>query len=609
MSAIERNFVPEAAVVKPIDNAAPIQLPTFIEPRVIEVQEDKPLEQETDSPDYVFQFRQPILAEINLEPKHITLSENKIVRIGVNPVDYVGQTEDEYKTEYAEFPWANRTAREWTVMTSKDDVLKLLKYAQHESQGKDLESIKDWYQKWDFGEVVNVFWNGSFDTLEQELTSYNKIHLSRENISEGNQETKDHLTLLEEIFSDNTVYQYFNIANKLISEKNTHSDSSLQNRIQQKMQLSDEEFNRLQEKYHRLTEALMPVADRVTRSRMKRTIRRTPEDFEDWRGIGHMRLSAAVLSYYWEPAAINKELALEGFYGFLSKSIWDTRAIKFDTRTLEVHCDDLTQFSDGKGCDVVALQNISDEYVNEIISNFTSEQNQKIIRMKMDGDAEKEIAEALSIDKQRVKYVVSSFRDALRKNRLQIGDRTLSPEDRQLKKGVTFLDQTFPQDHYQKLLANRGAMLRPYLRKLVESLLEVQTGEKQSTLSALQEIFPDSQKDTIRRHLESAIDILEGKQDKNFTSIKGLERERWKQTVLQISQNDSHGLWSSLNSRDQHIMQKYFIDGVNQSEVAKELGIDRSLVSRSIDRCKRNLLRYTGTLDLNRQVFQNGYSV
>ena len=62
--------------------------------------------------------------------------------------------------------------------------------------------------------------------------------------------------------------------------------------------------------------------------------------------------------------------------------------------------------------------------------------------------------------------------------------------------------------------------------------------------------------------------------------------------VLRLRQNLARARAQELTRRQQEVLQLYFDQGMNMSQIARELGVSSSTISRTVRRAKRRLYKY-----------------
>lgn len=145
-------------------------------------------------------------------------------------------------------------------------------------------------------------------------------------------------------------------------------------------------------------------------------------------------------------------------------------------------------------------------------------------------------------------------------------------------------------DYFRDLLKSRGDVLSDSHRGVALLYLLNFNGNKQEALEAVNRAFPYRPLNSVRRHVEEALNILYGRKDyQGKGRIASLLRRKSDQIMFKnLAQNDP-SIWASFDPRDQEILLAH-AEGVTNREIARGYGFNEATISKIVDRCRRKII-------------------
>jgi len=278
-----------------------------------------------------------------------------------------------------------------------------------------------------------------------------------------------------------------------------------------------------------------------------------------------------------------------------------------------VHTDAIGRYSSPDNTEEESMQDLSREYVDNLITTHAgSAQAIEILNLKIfQGMSHTEIAGELGIRSNQVARTVSEFRNKLRELS-QNEDPNIPCRPKQDSAKRTFWDDLFEHvEEYRRRFENHQGMLKPFHKLMVQKFFEFQTGDRDTTLEVVWRWFQDNgwniTKDTARRAINAGINQINNREPSgraNEQMSSGWARHQQTHLVQEIFKDPN--TWDTFSQQRRYILKRFFIDGaagtITQRQIAQELGLNESIVSREIDRALREIYRVKGNPIYNDQL-------
>lgn len=140
-------------------------------------------------------------------------------------------------------------------------------------------------------------------------------------------------------------------------------------------------------------------------------------------------------------------------------------------------------------------------------------------------------------------------------------------------------------------------------RQVLERALQVARGgahERNALLDAVCADFPDIQRQTVRRMIPTAINLLEHRHESGHENSAWADKRRLRAQMAQHYRRIHEinpAAWDALPERHRELIERYCFPETQptQLELARQLGCASSSVSRRLDQLTRSFLRTSGT--------------
>lgn len=357
-----------------------------------------------------------------------------------------------------------------------------------------------------------------------------------------------------------------------------------------------------QRNYQDLVEVFYPSIKRFARYKASRS----RLDADEWEGIAGVDLASSASNFYWETMVIDPQWTVARFLKTVYRSIQDPMLDTFDTHTLEVSTEAMGRYRSTHNTEAEVLQNLSEQSIEALI-RAQGKQAVEVLNMKIfDALSCPQIAKKLGLSESGVIGIVNRFRAALRE-KAEGGDPNVPSVPKKDFQKTPFWDNLFGNiDKYRAQFKQRGDMLTPFRRLMVEKFFQLQTGDRDTTIQAVwqsfQEVGWDITKDTVRRAIAAGINLIDfrERQDGRVHGqlLVGWSRHQQAGLVAQVAQDPN--IWDTLPEQRRKVLEEYFIEDkggqITMKSIAEKLGLHESTVSRQISRGIRDIIRIRGSI-------------
>lgn len=482
-------------------------------------------------------------------------------------------------------PWNTRTGDEWKKSVTKEEAARLFYIVSRGAKPK----TTSWIDKNKLRKPLEIYWQGNITDMLSD------VEKARHNDVKHSREFEDVGGLTQEVGSilkDPNVFMYLD-ASRLLLKSKTLGNKTFNESRGEILGLDFETLEDLNKKYQKIVEIFLPRAKRFGRKKLGVN---PSLDIEDWEGIAGVRLSQAVLSFNWDTFVLDPSWTVDRFIGYLSSAVDDDSSWKFDTRKLEVTTEAVTRYSSPEDTESSAFKRISEDYVRGLIVLVSeSEIESKALSLRIfENLSAREIAEELGVEAYEITKILQAS-----KGRLSSLMEDDYPQLSKKRSERPFWDNLFKNvDYYRRAFENRKAVLRPFHQTLVQKFLNLQTGERDSSVLAVWESLRNDgweiSVDSVRRHIAKGISQLDYREIDNTNSW---DLNQQTQLIRDIYQDPN--IWETFSEQKKYILKRFFLDGegrrVTRVQIGKELGVHESTVSREISRSLIEISRVRGS--------------
>lgn len=490
------------------------------------------------------------------------------------------------KRDVAFLPWHGRETEEWEKTVSRTEAFRLFFLARKEHSKQFPDNDLSWIARFSLEVPFALYWEENPKLLlkdirstEEKSSSASQKHINTETINLL-------MPPVCKIFTDLSLCNFLRTIRQIDRERHKSQANSLSPAqvnlmaaAGQKLNWSDSAVCTAQQAYHALAELFLPQASRYARARQTQQFR---QDFDDLEAMTHFQTTLRVIQFYWESIAINPQWTLNRFLSSLSASLYDPSFNSFDSKRLETRREVAFQKTP-HSLDKIAEQEELTQVCNLLSSTQRVVFEQRVVQERTYSDIARELQVPLWKIKDIAKGLRCKFGALLKVKKPDNKGQTINNStEKPPLKGLL-------ADHqrYRSLFEKHKMELRPLHRAIFDTVLRVQTGEKDSTLEALKEHFPSENVTTLERQIRRIIALLNG--DERIILSKQVTpggRYQESQMARQVAEKEED-YWQTFTPIQQKIIIEFYLTdpnlSISQKEVAGRLGIDSATVSRNLE--------------------------
>lgn len=508
----------------------------------------------------------------------------------------------------AHIPWVRRTSEQWQQQVREEEAVRLFFLA---SQSKPLTKPDAWIDRWQLQIPLEAYWGGS---VRRMLAAAGEVR-KNDDSKFARDETDDLACSVADIFARQPdLYQFLDVTRQLLNPAEAPKEKwnfllSKEYNLKEKRADALRQFpdwENLEVSYQTLTALFYPKV----LSFAHRKARKMGADFDEWQSIAGIQLVQTALNFYWETVAIGPSWTTDRFLSVVCISIHNPMSLVYDTRTLELSTAGLENYPSADKAEEVVLNSLAEAEINRLILAVTpTTKDIEVLRLRIFAGMEAgEIAAELGMSFPSVKRAIGRFKTRLRD--LDPSEVSIPIRPKREEHATPFWDDLFANlPKYRRCFDEYQDILKPSFREIVQLLFRLQTGQRDSTIAAI-DLYLRSKginltKDSIRRRITMAINQLNHKEPLQQDGSSHY-KSRWviyqKIELIEQAYRNPH-IWDSYSERTREILTKVILEGRGENgvagAVAKELGIHACTVSRTIDRVLRDIFRTNGNPSLS----------
>lgn len=480
------------------------------------------------------------------------------------------------------YPWSNRTQKDWITHASSEEAARIFSLLAKQDPSK-FPLNEDW--------ITLHGLNAPFIALFGESQEDLGLQMARIKIDSGddfNNRSENGIERINELFSDDTFPNYLLERRWLVRSKDNRSINYAQinQEAEHTLNFTPQQSRDMQRRYEDLIQIFLPVAQEFARQKH----RKKGGDLDDWKSLAALKLIERIDSFYWETAVIDPNWTANRFCASLYVAIRDPQELKFDTHRLESSLDSVDWDIAGiSNTEDIALAEIRNTELSDAFNNLLqTSAERRFLTLRIKGYSIRKIALEMGTPEITLTQEMRSLMGKLEALLLE-DSHTRRKTGEQNEIWDKLQQEDFFVDYKRRFDLKKGQLPR-FKAEIGNLFFELYDGDRDATITAVwKEGFSHCKRETIQRQITYVLNALGHREPINIAAHRGNEafRQQERRAFVQVMKGEE---WSSLSPIQQEIITLY-CDGKNLAEIANDLGIDRSTVSRHLDKSQIALRR------------------
>jgi DNA-directed RNA polymerase specialized sigma subunit len=505
------------------------------------------------------------------------------------------ETRSQFKENFSSqpFPWSNRSVDEWKHLVKPSEASSLFLHAQIASDQPTI--TPQVIQDWDLENAAQAFIDPDRDTFYNDLTSLNNTSFPKREEERGEKYSLG----VYEIFSNSRLHSYLLTMRRIqalriqrkemdVARSFNSNELNLAQETALQMQLSFNEEEDLSKRYHELVELFMEEFSNNNYAIIG--------DRDDARANAYVELTNCVINFYWETIAINPDETANRFIRYTVASMHDRVNGPSWTERRQIQ---QPRHEDGSDIEYIgdsdtvgnALDNLATQEISGYVDDLNlSDLDKTILKLRiLMNYSRSEIADTLNIDLSKVQYVLHNGRSKLR-----TALKELYPDIETWARNKThsvWAELTSIEGHQslKTLFQSKAYMLRDWEKRLFNIVLDItsaQSLDRDELLDELQTYYPDLQRESLRRNILKAVDVMNGNQNHETGDLRRQQYNSHRSQLQHLQSKPEH-YESIFTERQRNIIRDYYSDNPMKAvDIAKLLDVHEATVSRELEKIR-----------------------
>lgn len=483
------------------------------------------------------------------------------------------------------FSWSNRSQEDWVTHASSEEAARIFFLLTQQDSNKRFLT-EDWITQHGLNAPFIALFGGSQEELGLQMG-----RIKMDSGDDFNNRSENGIERIRELFSDDTFPNYLLERRRLTRSKDKGSINYAEITLETEnnLKLTPGQSKDMQARYSALIEIFLPVAQKFAGQKQ----RKQGGDLDDWKSIAALKLIDRIASFYWETTVIDPNWTANRFCASLYAAIYDPQALKFDTHRLESPLDSVVwKASDSSSnTEEVALAGIRNRELSDALNGLPQTPEERaFLALRIEGFSIREIAHKMGIPEIRLTKGMLSLTGKL-EELFSIDPHTRRKTGKQNEIWDKLQQEDVLADYKRRFEIKKDEFPK-FKAEIGNLFFELYDGDREATITAVwQAGFSYCKRVTVRRQISYVLNVLDYREPVNIAANRGNEAFRQQEKRLFAKVMKGEG-WSSFSPIQQQVITLY-CDGINLVEIAKQVGIDGSTVSRHLDRSQITLRRVT----------------